>query len=160
MSQSEPILYFAYGSNMNSEDLEKWCVQNKAKITLTNPKVACLKDFCLAFTHKSDRRSGGVADIVRRIGETTWGVLFETDKKSLDNIDIKEGVKAGVYRQMQVDVLVKEELVTDVIAYEVIKKGVYRPSTDYLDIILTGAEEHHLPGEYIEKLKTLKGPSK
>lgn len=154
MPQSNPVLYFAYGSNMNSHDLEKWCVDHKVKISLKNPKVACLKDFCLAFTHKSDRRNGGVADIVRKKGETTWGVLFETNDESLKAIDIKEGVALGVYRQIEVEVFVEEKSVSNVITYEVIKKGSYRPSRDYLDVILTGASEHHLPEDYVKKLLT------
>ena len=158
MNQSNSLLYFAYGSNMNSEDLEKWCVENHSKISLNNPKVALLKDFQLAFTHKSNRRNGGVADIVRRINETVWGVLFETDKESLENIDIKEGVASGVYRQFRVEVLVGEEPVSNVITYEVIKKGIYRPSRDYLNVILTGAVDHHLPVDYIEKLRKLFEP--
>ena len=159
MAQSNPVLYFAYGSNMNAVDLKKRCIKNKTKITLNNPKVACLKDFQLAFTHKSDRRNGGVADIARRMDETVWGVVFETDKESLDVIDVKEGIALGVYRQLQVEVLVEEKLISNVISYEVIKKGNYRPSKDYLDVILTGAVEHRLPGDYIEKLKVLKNPS-
>lgn len=156
MSQSNSVLYFAYGSNMNAEDMEKWCIEHKTKITLNNPKVACLKDFQLAFTHKSDRRNGGVADIVRKMDETVWGVLFETDKESLDVIDVKEGIAKGFYRQFRVEVSVGGRLISNVIAYEVIKKGNYKPGKDYLDIILTGAVEHDLPEDYTRKLGLLK----
>jgi cation transport regulator ChaC len=156
MQQNDPIYYFAYGSNMNSQDLEKWCSEHQAKIDLKNPRVAYLKGFQLAFTHKSNRRNGGVADIVRKENEITWGVLFDTDKTSLDKIDQKEGVAAGVYRQFKVDVLVDGKLIPNVISYEVIKKGNYPPSGEYLDVIINGAEDHQLPKDYVDKLMALK----
>lgn len=59
------IQYFAYGSNMNSKDLQEWCNKKDLKIILKNPRVAKLIDYKLDFTHYSATRGGGVADIVK-----------------------------------------------------------------------------------------------
>jgi cation transport regulator ChaC len=91
------------------------------------------------------------------MGETTWGVLFETDPESLKNIDKKEGVPTGVYRQIPLEVNVEDKVISNVISHEVIKKGIYRPSKDYLDVLLAGAVEHRLPGEYIQRLSAFRG---
>jgi len=95
MPTTKPFLYFAYGSNMNSDDLATWCRGHQTDIRLGNPKVASLPDFKLAFTRHSEQRNGGVADIVRAPGETVWGVLFEVDEVSLKNIDKKRGLDRG-----------------------------------------------------------------
>jgi len=161
MPPTKPVLYFAYGSNMNSEDLKIWCRAHQTEIRLKNPKVASLPDYKLAFTHNSKRRSGGTADIVREAGGIVWGVLFETDEASLRNIDKKEGwtgdLSQSAYKRIEVTVLVDGKLVPDVINYEVIKKAKYRPNKAYLDVIVKGAEDHRLPEAYIENLRKLSG---
>jgi len=142
------ILYFAYGSNMNSKDLSEWRKKKNLKITLKNPMVARLAGYEIRFTQFSELRKGGVADVVKSNSEA-WGVLFETDEESIKNLDKKE---IG-YRKIKVAVIdANDDIVEDVITYEVIKKGDYKPGKQYLKIILDGAKEHNLPKWHIEKM--------
>jgi gamma-glutamylcyclotransferase len=159
LQQPDLLLYFAYGSNMNSADLKNWCKGKKAIINLTNPRAAVLKDFKVAFTHKSESRKGGVADIVRAEGEEVWGVLFETDESSLKWIDKKEGwigdLASSVYKRVRVEVFLDGEKPIEAMTYEVIRKGSYKPSQEYLEVILKGAEDHQLPRDYVDKMRKL-----
>jgi gamma-glutamylcyclotransferase len=146
---------------MNSDDLASWCHTAQTEIHLRNPKVASLPGYKLAFTRHSDKRNGGVADIVRAPGETVWGVLFEVDEVSLGNIDKKEwwtgDLSKSAYKRVSVTVLIDGNPIPDVISYEVIKKGSYKPSREYLDVIIKGAEENRLPEVYVERLRKLSG---
>ena len=63
----------------------------------------------------------------------------------------------SAYKPVNVTVIVDGKPVPDVISYGVIKKGQYRPSEAYLDVIVKGAEEQGLPEGYIEFLRKLSG---
>jgi len=145
------ILYFAYGSNMSSKNLSEWCKRKNLKIIFKNPRVARLAGYEIKFTLFSELRNGGVADVVKSNSEV-FGVLFETDEESIKNLDKKE---IG-YKKIKVAIVdVNDNLIEDVMTYEVIKKSDYKPGKQYLKIILGGAKEHNLPKWYIEKMSNV-----
>lgn len=152
-------LYFAYGSNMNQDDLRKWCERKGLQIILENPRVVKLAGYKLRFTHYSKCREGGVADIVKPEGTENvevYGVLFEIDENSLLNLDVKEGVKDKIYRRIPVGVSTENEVFKEVETYEVVEKGKYAPNPAYLDIIIEGAKRYKLPGRYISDLESIR----
>lgn len=146
--------YFAYGSNMNNKDLRSWCQKRSLDINLNNPHVAVLLGYKLGFTHCSNVRKCGVADIIKDKDSKVYGVLFETDENSMINLDEKEGVDRGVYRRIKVNVVSKNKNF-DAETYEVIKKVNFKPNKNYLNIIIEGAKEHNLPDWYIQYLEKL-----
>jgi gamma-glutamylcyclotransferase (GGCT)/AIG2-like uncharacterized protein YtfP len=139
------VFYFAYGSNMNCKDLLSWCHKKNLEINLNNPRVAVLLGYKLGFTHYSNIRKCGVTDVINgkdNKDSKVYGVLFETDEKSMENLNEKEGVKCvnkGVYKRIKVNV-VSENKNFNAYTYEVIKKGYFRPNKNYLDIIIKGAK--------------------
>jgi len=146
--------YFGYGSNLNEDDLKKWCDERGTKIPkLLNPEIKKLEDYTIAFTRKSDRRKGGVADIKQSQGDYCYGVIFdvtEDDKKILNR---KEGVKddgTGAYQILH--------LPNNWFTYEVvnIESDFVQPSDDYLEVIIIGAKNYGLPKEWIDKLESFK----
>lgn len=151
------ILYFAYGSNMNSKELNEQCNKKGYKINLKNPKVAKLLGYELKFTYFSKMsRKCGVADIVKSKNSEVWGVLFETDENSLKDLDKKEGVIIKAYRRISLIVDVENTPVTDVISYEVVNKEQgLKPSKEYLRIIIEGVKENKLPEGYIKDLESI-----
>ena len=65
---SENILYFAYGSNLNQEDLNEWKAKKprweNTDLNLIRKSNGFLSEHRLGFTRKSPRREDmGVADI-------------------------------------------------------------------------------------------------
>lgn len=140
---------------MNSRDLKSWCDKHQLKIEPKKLKIVYLKGYKLEFTHYSETRKGGTADIIKNSSDSkVWGVLFEIDDSSLDNLDKKEGTKKEVYRRIEVTVYDEEGNSFAALTYEVAKRE-FKPSKEYLDIIIEGAKEHNLPREYIESLKKI-----
>src|SRR5947208_12969770 len=76
------MLYFAYGSNMDSTQMKERC---------PSAKFVCrakLPSHRLAFTLRSCRRGCGVADILRDEAKDVWGVVYELPENEL-KISIK-----------------------------------------------------------------------
>ncbi len=144
------VKYFAYGSNLNREDLAQWCNTKNCTIPeLRNPNIFRLENYVVGFTRKSTSRDGGVADIIHSNGDFCYGIVFDVTEKELKIIDEKEGVKYGVYRRFNI---------TDsMISYEVVKKTAFvKPSSKYVDLIIEGARHYGLPHSWIEKLESFK----
>jgi gamma-glutamylcyclotransferase len=153
------IYYFAYGSNMNSKDLKRYCKNSQyqpCSVNLTNPKVAVLQSHKLLFKGHSFTRGGcGVAGIIPSKGDVVYGVLFETDEESLNILDRKED-RGKSYERTNVNLIIgNKEIRKDVITYINKGKEENNPSKEYLTIIIEGAKEHSLPDDYIEELGSI-----
>lgn len=142
--------YFAYGSNLDEDDMIKWCKENGFDMPkLLNPVPFRLENYKLDFTRKSINRKGGVADIIFSPGDFCYGVVFDVTQRDLDIIDEKEGVRSRSYQQIM--------LPNGAITYEVVNKKSYvKPSSEYVDLIIKGAIRYGLPPEWIDKLELFK----
>ena len=130
------MLYFAYGSNMALD------------AGFLGP--GRLDGYRLGLTRRSIRWQAGVLDLVAAPGESVWGAVYELDEASLEAIDAKEG--AGVaYRRIGVELADGRRAV----AYEVIDKEPVEvaPSPEYAALVLAGARERGLPGEWLRELE-------
>ena len=78
------IRVFAYGSNMDCEQMRERCPSTRFVC------VAKLPNHRLAFTRKSTRRNCGVADAVKAEGNEVWGVVYEIDDIDLPKLDSLE----------------------------------------------------------------------
>lgn len=143
--------YFAYGSNMSSEELRAHC-PNAAFVS-----IAQLADYRLDFTRYAERRKGGVADVVPSPGDDVWGVLYDIPERDLPALDRKEGVARGAYRREDVDPeLASGERVRAMVYVVIDKEPSQAPGEHYLGLLLTGAREWNLPADYIAKLAQIK----
>ena len=71
----QPIsLYFAYGSNMNWDQMRERCPSARFEF------VAKAEGLRFAFTRFSKKRQCGVADIVASPGSEVWGAVFAIPK--------------------------------------------------------------------------------
>lgn len=85
-------LYFAYGSNLNPEDLAEWCRFMNVDFPLGRRLgPAWLPDYRLAFDHFSPSRQGGVCNIRPAVGGVVPGALFEVPPGGFWALDLKEG---------------------------------------------------------------------
>jgi hypothetical protein len=143
---SVPTIYFAYGSNMASSQLIAWGTAHRA----LGP--AELRDHKLAFLRRSVRWKAGAADIVYSPGESVWGVLWELPFGAAE-LDVKESA-GKAYRRRPVKVVLDGERV-EAMAYEVIDKQPHElePRPEYVDLMVSGAREHGLPDEWVERLE-------
>lgn len=145
--------YFAYGSNMSSTQLKERCPSVRFEC------AAELRGFRLGFTRFSEKRNGGVADIVAAVGETVWGAVFDLEEADLRELDRFEGARMSppAYRRRDVQVRPLDGMALDAITYEVVAKTTVdlSPTSEYHGLIVQGAEHWGLPVEYCEKLRRI-----
>ena len=142
------VLHFAYGSNLDSDQMKCRCPDYKFVGIAKKP------DYRIAFTRCSKNRKGGVADIVESDGDVVWGALYELSKKDIECLDYYEGVKFGAYRrESDFEVVRPDGATIKTYTYIVCERGCFMPHKKYLDQIINGAQEWGLPSAYIEKLR-------
>ncbi len=140
------ILNFSYGSNMLSR-----------RIGLRVPSArfvhtATLAGYVLRW-HKAGQDGSGKCDIVKTSapGACVLGVVYElaADEKHL--LDAAEGLGHG-YDEMQVRLGLASGDTTAWTYYATAIDCSMRPYTWYKALVVAGAREHDLPGDYIEQL--------
>ena len=75
------LLYFAYGSNMNQDQMRDRCPDSKLL------GKAVLADHQIAFTRFSSTWDSAVADILVSPGYSVWDLLYEISQKDLEKLD-------------------------------------------------------------------------
>jgi gamma-glutamylcyclotransferase (GGCT)/AIG2-like uncharacterized protein YtfP len=146
------LLYFAYGSNMNPNQMYE---RIGREIT---PKLALLKNYELIFPRKSIIQKGGVASIIEKMGEVVYGVIYELNDNEMEKLDKYEG-KGYAYDRININVLKDNEEISCE-TYIAKKEGDFLPSEEYLKKIITGAKINNLPSEYLEKLEKIETEDK
>lgn len=85
-SLAPPLLYFAYGSNMDPVQMRRRCPSSRFVA------IARLANHRLAFSRRSTRRRSGVADVVPAEGEEVWGVVYRLlSQRDIEVLDAAEG---------------------------------------------------------------------
>lgn len=144
-------LYFAYGSNMDKEQMSERC---PSAILIG---TAMLADYRLAFTIYSPKRKCGCADIVRSAGDKVYGILYQITDADMNALDDFEGHPVH-YRRITVRVD-SQDVKVDAYSYEVVNKeeGLV-PSAHYLGLLQSAAALHKFPDSYQEFLRDTKTP--
>ncbi len=145
--------YFAYGSNMNQEQMKDRCPDSNLVGS------AFLSGYKIGFTIFSKSRECGCADIIKSSEDKVWGLLYEISESDLSNLDKAEG-HPNHYRRLQVEVSSENGENFTAEAYEVVKKeGEFlKPSKHYLGLMVDVAVEFNFPQDYrdrISKTETL-----
>ena len=86
-------LYFAYGSNLDAEDLERWCHEHDQSPEFLEPVISgYLLDHYLDFSHFSRRRAAGALNVRPHRGAVVPGVMFRVNgENGWRSLDAKEG---------------------------------------------------------------------
>ncbi|HTR56146.1 MAG TPA: gamma-glutamylcyclotransferase family protein [Kofleriaceae bacterium] len=151
---------FAYGSNMDVDDLRSWFIANghhKARIERCEP--ATLPGFRLVWNYYSQSRKGGAANIERFAGAVLPGVALHVNGAGLAAIDRKEGHPNYYSRG---DVPVRAQLIggTSVEAWVYVavadrcRATEIPPTRAYLDMMIRAAERVGLPAAHVEMLRS------
>jgi cation transport regulator ChaC len=154
------MLYFAYGSNLDPEQMKQRCPESGVV------GLASLADHRVAFPRFSNDWGGGTAGVQLAHGQTTWGVLYELSDADLGRLDeyegfVAEGDQHNHYDREHVTVeLVRPDdgsIPRKVRAWTYVARQAHPapPSRRYLDAMLTGARHHRLPEEYVAWLETI-----
>ena len=122
------MLYFAYGSNLDAEQMARRCP--RARIF----QPATLRDYALCFVGYSAARHGAVASVKYRKGSSTVGLVYTIDAKDLRSLDSFEGHPFVYERNRRAVVLDSgKRAVAEV--YQHLDQFTFGPGQKYLEII-------------------------
>ena len=138
--------YFAYGSNMDPEQMAHRCPGAVA----LGP--ARLEGHRLTFTWDSTFWRGGVGDVVATLGDEVWGVLWEISDENERALDRYEGIDKDVYRRATVTVE-HEGGTVEALIYVATATDYKAPSKRYMRALVRGARAHGLPADYVAQLE-------
>ncbi len=144
-------LYFAYGSNMGLDELSK---PNRCP-NARQVGIARIDDSRLGFTRYSEKRGGGVADLVEAPTGVVWGALFEISDDELGQLDRVEGHPRAYVRRPWT-VTRPDGVAMEAWVYTVVdKKLEQKPSHEYWRLLVDGATQAGLPAAYVAELEKL-----
>ncbi len=133
-------LYFAYGSNMDVEQMNHRCPG--ARILA----IAKVDDYGFAIDNR------GYATILPMIGSHVEGLLWSVTERDIASLDRYEGISNGIYRKETIKVEangVQHSTLVYISNVDCNNPG-YRP--DYMEKIITAAKNHSLSKQYISEL--------
>jgi hypothetical protein len=147
---SRSALYFAYGANMNEQQISSRC--GKARVVAT----ARLPDHRLAFFGHSDRWDGGEETVLEAPGEDVHGVVYALSGTAFDRLDSWQRVRldgTGLYFHSPAEVVGPDGALYSILLYKLATRGeAQSPSAEYLAHIVVGATARGLPPAYVEAL--------
>ncbi len=142
------MIYFAYGSNMDREQMLSRTPGTRVI------GIGALPHYALAFTRWSRSWNSATADILPEKGKQICGVLYDLTPEDLKRMDKFADYPTSYVRQ---DVWVEtdgERL--PALTYVAIRQGVFLPSKAYMAKMIQGAESHQIPDGYIAVLRSIK----
>lgn len=147
------VLYFAYGSNMDIEQMRMRCAG--AEVV----GIGALADHALCFPRHSTSRDCGVASITPKPGAETLGVVYRLSADNIARLDgceeFVEGRAAELnsYNRVEIEVLVDGRPCLAQTYVAVTQDGAFRPNAAYLQHLLDGAAMHAFPADYVVQLE-------
>ena len=130
--------------------------QMGARAQILEEQLARLENYELVFNKKA-RGGYATANIRPAPGKIVHGVLYKIPEPAFRNLDRFES-EPEHYRRIEVSVTdgAGNKVNAQVYIATKVEKGL-RPAPHYLQTILTGAGEHGLPTEYIDRIKATAG---
>ncbi|MCW3988761.1 MAG: gamma-glutamylcyclotransferase [Candidatus Bathyarchaeota archaeon] len=142
------MLYFSYGSFMDSETLRRHAPSARFVAR------AVLPNYEIQFNFLSKTYSGGVTGIEPAPGKLTRGVVFDVSHEDLQNLDTVEGVPQGIYYRQRILVVDEAGKILEAETYRTADpKGPFKTTRRYLGLMLEGAKEHGLDPGYVRELE-------
>jgi gamma-glutamylcyclotransferase len=146
------IHYFAYGSNMLIERLQRRCPSAKAV------GIGYVDRWGVKFS-KIGRDDSGKATLYPMTNTRSYGVVFTLNDNDLTLLDQFEGAGHGYDRvnDFKVQLLTQDEPLKAVtyIAPVQFQSEAIKPFDWYVGLVMAGAEQHCLPADYIVSLQSV-----
>lgn len=131
-------LYWAYGSNLNVEQMRMRCPGARKLGRLDVPNCA------LVFR--------GVADVAYAPGEKCPGGLWEITEENERALDAYEGVSSGLYVKRYLRIRFNASgQEARVLYYQMKDDGIMPPAEYYLSVIEQGYRDFRLPRRYLRR---------
>jgi gamma-glutamylcyclotransferase (GGCT)/AIG2-like uncharacterized protein YtfP len=142
------LYYFAYGSNMNWQQMQRRCPSSRFV------SVARLPDYRFGITRHSRLRDCGTANVYPDQGGEVWGIIYEVSEADLTVLDAFE----DGYRREILSLCPLEDGKTPLHALVYvadIEQNVPRPNAEYRRLIVEGAKHWKLPESYVALLEAI-----
>jgi len=139
-------LYFAYGSNLNEEDLRDWCNREGHGYPFIGEVTdAFLPDHEYVFNVHSNARGGRVLNLRSRVAQAVHGVVFHLREGAWETLDRKEGAPE-FYERRRTTVFDRYGEPIEVQTYTVPTERTFAEPIPaeprYLEIVLKGLDAH------------------
>jgi len=149
---SDPLWYFAYGSNMHPATL---C--GRRGIVAQRAVAACLTGWQLVLDKPPLLLIGeAMANIVTEPAARVLGVAYAITAEDLAHLDLTEGVLIGNYDRIVVRVAALDGSGVMFDAFTLTsphRDPTLRPSRRYMALLIEGAQMHGLAAEYVAWLR-------
>ena len=143
-------LYFAYGSNLDVQQMQHRCAE---AVRLIAP--GCLRGYTLVFNAYSSSWGGGVADVVIAPQREVWGLVYDVSPAGLEHLDVYEGYP-HLYTRFQGAIETAQGMLSEVWIYTVVNKQAFiPPSQAYLVILQRAARDFGFPEVYRALLESI-----
>lgn len=143
------MYYFAYGSNMNWQQMQRRCPTSRFVC------VARLDNYQFGITRHSRLRDCGTANVFPACGKAVWGIVYDVSVRDLTTLD---GFEDGYRRQvLPVYALGDGVKALEVLVYVAdVELNVPLPNAEYKRLILEGAKHWQLPAAYLLALEGIR----
>jgi gamma-glutamylcyclotransferase (GGCT)/AIG2-like uncharacterized protein YtfP len=138
------VKYFAYASNMNQAQMQRWCPASRFV------KAVLLEGYRFVYDGFSVTWDGAVGNIVKSGTEKVWGALYEITERDRLTLDAFEGYPRS-YEHTEVEVKDRDGNAYRAMTYVRTGRALGKPHPDYERIVIDGAKESGAPEEYIDK---------
>ena len=159
MNTTEPEWVFAYGSNMDLDDLRGWLAdQGQSANGIQRVEQAALPDHRLVWNYHSVSRQGGAANVEPCAGRDLPGLALLVDAATLQAIDRKEG-NPRYYSRGRSPLTLRLQGGQEVSAWvyvavpERCSDTPVPPRRAYLGLLLKAARKYALPAWYLAELE-------
>lgn len=143
------MFYFAYGSNMNWEQMQRRCPSTRFIC------IASLKDYRFAIARHSRLRNCGTANIFADAGREVWGIVYDVTEADLLVLDrFEDGYRR---EKLLVSAAGDSQGLLEVLVYIAEKEDtVPLPNPEYKRLIIEGARHWNIPESYCSMLEQIK----
>jgi gamma-glutamylcyclotransferase (GGCT)/AIG2-like uncharacterized protein YtfP len=142
------MLYFSYGSFLDSETLRRHCPSARFVAR------AVLPNFEVQFNYLSKTYGGGVTGVEPAPGKVARGVVYEVPPDEMKRLDVVEAVPEGFYYRQKVLVVDEAGKLLEAETYRTTDpRGPLTPTRRYVGLMIKGAKEHGMDPGYIESLE-------
>lgn len=143
-------LYFAYGSNLSTEQISERCPSARFI------SAGWLPGYRLDFTRRSSLWEGGVADVVVSAKDDVWGVVYTISEEDFAELDKHEGYP-DCYNRFEATIFTLDGMLERIWVYTVKEKEPFvAPSKAYMNVLKAAAKEHQFPSDYRKMLDAVK----
>jgi len=142
------LYYFAYGSNMNWQQMQRRCPSSRFVC------VARLSDYQFGITRHSRLRDCGTANVFPAQGKEVWGIVYDVTASDLAILDsFEDGYRREILPLHAVED--GKAPLRALVYIADIEHNVPRPNAEYRRLMVEGAKHWQLPVFYQTLLEAI-----